>query len=425
LHEEKQIKLASKVRIINDPVYGFISIPDELCFNLIEHSYFQRLRRIKQLGLTHLVYPGALHTRFHHSLGAMYLMKEALQVLHERGVEISETESQAVTMAILLHDLGHGPFSHSLESTIVKNITHEEFTGLFLHELNKEFDNALMLAISMFRNEYERKFFHQLLSGQLDMDRLDYLRRDSFYTGVSEGQIGSERIIKMLNVVEDNLVIEEKGRLSLEHFLLARRIMYWQVYFHKTVVAAETLLIKILERAKFLAAQGEKLFATPHFLRFLQQDFSYIDFQRDATLLRSFARIDDFDVFSSIKVWTEHFDPILSLLCSYLVDRRLFRVYFSDIPFDQTQLKFSRMKVEKDLGLKQGDGIWFVGMGEVSTKIYDQGAGPILIKSKQGKVEELTSMISSPYRYLPLQSEGKYFLCCPKTVELKLDFENQ
>ena len=241
--------MISKLRIINDPVNGFIPIPNELIFSLIEHSFFQRMRRIKQLGLTHLVYPGALHTRFHHSLGSMYLMREAIQVLRERGIEISEQESEGALIAILLHDLGHGPFSHSLESAIVRNIGHEHLTGLFLNELNKEYDDALGIGLSMFQGDYERKFFHQLLSGQLDMDRLDYLRRDSFFTGVSEGQIGSERIIKMLNVVDDNLVIEEKGRLSLEHFLSARRIMYWQVYFHKTVLAAETLLIKILNRA--------------------------------------------------------------------------------------------------------------------------------------------------------------------------------
>lgn len=417
--------MISKLRIINDPVYGFIPIPNELIFSLIEHSFFQRMRRIKQLGLTHLVYPGALHTRFHHSLGSMYLMREAIQVLRERGIEISEQESEGALIAILLHDLGHGPFSHSLESAIVRNIGHEHLTGLFLNELNKEYDDALGIGLSMFQGDYERKFFHQLLSGQLDMDRLDYLRRDSFFTGVSEGQIGSERIIKMLNEVDDNLVIEEKGRLSLEHFLSARRIMYWQVYFHKTVLAAETLLIKILNRAKYLAAQGEKLFATTHFLRFLREDFFLCDFQEDPTLLRSFARIDDFDVFSSIKAWTEHPDPILSCLSNYLVDRRLFRIYFSDKPFDHNHLEIAKNRVEKILNLKKGEGDWFIGTGEVCVMAYDQETGPILVKTAQGNIEELISAISSPNNLIPLQPEVKYFLCLPKTVKLNPDSEEE
>ncbi len=406
----------NKKKIINDPVWGFIAIASEECFDLIEHPYFQRLRRIKQLGLTHLVYPGALHTRFHHSLGAMHLMGQALEVLKAKGTRINEEEATAACLAILLHDLGHGPFSHALETTIVSGISHEELTDLFLKELSHEF-KGLELALQMFRKEYPRHFFSGLIAGQLDMDRLDYLRRDSFFTGVTEGQVGSERLIKMLNVHDDTLVVDEKGLLSVQHFLSARRIMYWQVYLHKTVLAAEALLINILRRAQFLAGQGAQLFATPHFLRFLRQQYTLSEFHKDPTLLHSFARIDDFDVFSSIKAWTEHDDLILSTLSRYLVNRQLFRIYQSRKPIENDFIEKVKRSVERELLLSAGEGEWFVASGSVTTTIYDRNNSPVYFKDSVGRLTEL-SLKGNP---LPPETlETSHFLCFPRELNIKL-----
>src|SRR3954468_12432734 len=273
----------NKLKIVNDPIYGFVSLPFEIIFDLIEHPYFQRLRRIKQLGLTNLVYPGALHTRFHHAIGAMHLMQEAILTLKQKDVQITEEEEQAALIAILLHDVGHGPFSHALEHTIVKGISHESISSLLMDKLNKEFNGKLSLAIRIFNDDYPKQFLHQLVSSQLDMDRLDYLKRDSFFTGVSEGVISSDRIIKMLNVIKNELVVEQKAIYSIEKFLIARRLMYWQVYLHKTVLSAETLLMNILKRAKELSAQGKELFATPALQLFLKNDFTEKDFVKDKT----------------------------------------------------------------------------------------------------------------------------------------------
>src|SRR5437868_6382764 len=269
---------AKKSKIINDPIYGFVTLPGDLIADLINHPYFQRLRRIKQLGMTNLVYPGALHTRFHHAIGAMHLMTEAIDVLRSKEIEITPEEAEATTIAILLHDIGHGPFSHALEHSIAKNISHEDLSALLMEQLNKQFNGRLALAIKIFNNRYKKKFLHQLVSSQLDMDRLDYLKRDSFFTGVSEGIISSDRIIKMLNVVNDKLVVEAKGIYSIEKFLIARRLMYWQVYLHKTVLSAEKLLVNILKRAKELSSQGKDLFATPTLSLFLKNDFTREDF---------------------------------------------------------------------------------------------------------------------------------------------------
>ena len=316
----------NKKKIFNDPVYGFVSVPYEIIFDLIEHPYFQRLRNIKQLGLTHLVYPGALHTRFHHALGAMHLMSIALETLKNKGVKITEEESKAVTIAILLHDIGHGPFSHALESCIVPSIHHEDLSILLMKRLNIEFKGALTLAIEIFENKYDKKFLHQLVSGQLDMDRMDYLNRDSFYTGVSEGVIGFDRILKMICVIDDQLVIEEKGIYSIEKFLIARRLMYWQVYYHKTVISAEQLLVKVLRRAKEISVQGKVLFATPSFSFLLKNNPSADDFKGDERYLDAFANIDDHDIYSAIKVWTNDEDVILSKLCTELINRRLYSI---------------------------------------------------------------------------------------------------
>ncbi len=315
-----------KPKIINDPVYGFITISHPLLLDIINHPYFQRLRRIKQLGLTHLVYPGALHTRFHHALGAMYLMQQAIQTLRTKGISISEEEEIASLIAILLHDIGHGPFSHALENTIVQGISHEDISSILMADLNHQFDNHLTLAINIFENNYHRKFFHQLVSSQLDTDRLDYLLRDSFFTGVSEGVIGTDRIIKMLTVINDKLVVEQKGIYSIEKFLIARRLMYWQVYLHKTVLAAETMLVNILLRAKELQQKYQTdLFATPPLKFFLKNNITKKDFQQNPHVIQNFVSLDDYDIMSSIKAWMHSNDKILSVLCKNFIERKLFR----------------------------------------------------------------------------------------------------
>ncbi|MFK7951450.1 MAG: HD domain-containing protein, partial [Ekhidna sp.] len=293
----------NKKKILNDPVYGFINIPNELIFDIIEHRYFQRLRRIKQLGLTDMVYPGALHTRFHHALGAMHLMSRALISMRGKDIDISDEEYDAALIAILLHDLGHGPFSHTLEFSLFKDVRHEQVSLWMMERLNKEFNSQLDLAIKIFKNEYERPFFYQMVSSQLDIDRLDYLKRDSFFTGVQEGSIGSERIIKMLNVSDENLVVEEKGIYSIENFLSARRLMYWQVYLHKVAVSAEVMLIELIKRAKELTQQGGKLMATPALSIFLEQDVTAKDFEDDADILEVYSLLDDNDIWGSLKFW--------------------------------------------------------------------------------------------------------------------------
>jgi HD superfamily phosphohydrolase len=325
----------NKRKIINDPVHGFITIPDELIFDLIEHPFFQRLRRIKQLGLSHLVYPGANHTRFHHALGAMYLMVEAIDVLRSKGVDISAEEKLGATIAILLHDIGHGPFSHTLEHSLLNKIQHEEVSLLFMQRMNEEFNGRLDLAIAIFTDKYEKPFLHQLVSGQLDMDRLDYLQRDSYFTGVSEGVVGSDRIIAMLNVSNNQLVIEEKGIYSIENFIGARRIMYWQVYMHKTVVSSEFMLTSILKRAKDLYKQGMDLFASPSLKVFLKEDVTFDSFRQDDQMLLNFALIDDSDISTSIKVWQFCEDKILSKLCKDLASRHLFKTTISKKAFSK------------------------------------------------------------------------------------------
>lgn len=334
----------NKRKIFNDPIYGFIAIQHEIILDLINHPWFQRLRRIKQLGMSHLVYPGALHTRFHHAMGAMHLMTEAIEVIRSKGHEITDEEAEAVTIAILLHDIGHGPFSHSLEHSIVDGIHHEEMSLLLMNKLNKEFNGKLNLAIKIFTNKYKKKFLHQLVSSQLDMDRLDYLKRDSFFTGVSEGVVSSERILKMLSVHKDELVIEEKGIYSIEKFIVARRLMYWQVYLHKTVVAAEYMLVNILKRAKLLASRGEKLFCSPALERFLYHSIKHNDFSNEI-ILNDFANLDDYDIMGAIKVWASHNDLILSRLCSDLVNRKLYRIVLSKEPISKKE----KEKIKKEI----------------------------------------------------------------------------
>ena len=320
------VKPPNKRKIFNDPVYGFVTVPSDLVFKLIEHPFFQRLRRIRQLGLTNLVYPGALHTRFHHAMGAMHLMQETIEVIRLKGHEVSDAEKEGATIAILLHDIGHGPFSHALETSIVHNITHEDLSAVFMDRLNVEFNGQLEIAIKIFRGKYKKRFLHQLVSSQLDLDRLDYLCRDSFFTGVSEGIVSSDRIVKMFTVVDDQLVVEDKGIYSIENFLVARRLMYWQVYLHKTVLSAEHLLVNILKRAKELAEEKVALFCTPSLHFFLYNKLSKRAFLNKPEVLESFAKLDDNDIITSIKVWTDHSDKTLAFLCKNLVNRKLYAV---------------------------------------------------------------------------------------------------
>ena len=323
---QSKVNSNNKKKIFNDPVYGFISIPQEIIFDVIEHPFMQRLRRIKQLGLTDLVYPGALHTRYHHVLGAMHLMSKAIATIRRKGHTISETEEQAALLAILLHDIGHGPFSHALEHDIVSGVSHEEISIFFIERLSKEFNGELDLALEIFKNTYPKEFLHQLVSSQLDMDRMDYLNRDSFYTGVNEGKIGSDRIIEMMNVVNGKLVLEEKGIYSIEKFIVARRLMYWQVYLHKTVVAAEYMLIQALRRAKELKQKGTALFASPALNYFLENNVSAEDFKSDPKVLERFALLDDYDILGAIKVWQSESDKVLSELSKRIIERRLFKI---------------------------------------------------------------------------------------------------
>ncbi len=405
---------SNKRKIFNDPIYGFVSLPYEIIFDLIEHPYFQRLRRIKQLGLTNLVYPGALHTRFHHAMGAMYLMGQAIEEIRSKGHDINDEEAKAVTIAILLHDIGHGPFSHALEHSIVNNVTHEDISELFMNRLNEEFKGELSLAIKIFQNKYHKKFLHQLVSSQLDMDRLDYLKRDSFFTGVSEGVISSDRIIKMLNVVNDQLAVEAKGIYSIEKFLIARRLMYWQVYLHKTVLSAENLLVNILKRAKELAQKKTDLFCTPALKTFLYKQYSKKDFKNNPELLDDFALLDDYDIMASIKVWTSHKDAVLSMLCKQLVNRRLFKVEMQNLPFKELKVRGLKNEVKKRYNLNDKEVNYFVFSGNVANDAYRGDIISINILFKDGTTVDIAKASDQLNIDVLTKTVKKYFLCYPK-----------
>lgn len=410
--ESKQL---NKRKIFNDPVYGFISVKDDFIFDIIEHPYFQRLRRIKQLGLTHMVYPGALHTRFHHAMGAMFLMNEAIEVLRSKGHVITEEEAQAVIAAILLHDIGHGPFSHALENCIVYDFSHEYLSNLFMERLNMKLNGKLQLAIDIFRNKYHKKFLHQLVSSQLDVDRLDYLKRDSFFTGVSEGVISTERIIKMMDVVNDNLVIEAKGIYSIEKFIIARRLMYWQVYLHKTVLAAEYLLIKILQRAKFLAEKGNDLFATPALKEFLYHRHNKSDFENQPHLLDAFSLLDDFDIYASVKVWCHDKDTILSILCSKMINRQLFHVELQNQPFEEKYIEAIKQGLAKLYNkLNDKEFAYFVFTDKVENNAYNSQNHKINILFKDGSISDIAEASDQLNILVLSQTVTKYFLCFPK-----------
>lgn len=406
----------NKRKIINDPIYGFVTIPGDLIYDLIQHPVFQRLRRIKQLGLTNLVYPGALHTRFHHAIGAMHLMQEAVITLRQKDVPISDEEEQAVLIAILLHDIGHGPFSHALENSLVKGISHETISSLLMARLNKEFNGRLKLAIRIFNDAYKKHFLHQLVSSQLDMDRLDYLKRDSFFTGVSEGVISSDRIIKMLDVRNDELVVEYKAIYSIEKFLIARRLMYWQVYLHKTVLSAENLLVNILRRAKELAAAGATLFATPALQLFLANDFTQEDFKRKPSLLDEFSKLDDNDVIASVKVWSEGGDPILARLCLNLLNRRLFKVEIQNsaiAPERKTELS---ARVVKQYGVSPKESGYFVFTGKVNNSAYNANRFNIHILMNNGQLVDVAQASDQLNIQSLSKTVTKHFICYPKEL---------
>ena len=406
--------MTKKNVIFNDPIYGFISTPNKDVRKLIEHPYFQRLRRIKQLGLTHLVYPGAYHTRFQHAMGAMHLMGLAIEVLRGKDIKISDEEAKGVYIAILLHDIGHGPFSHTLESSIVHGVTHEALSEMFMDRLNVEFDGKLDMAIQIFKNKHKKKFLHQLVSSQLDMDRLDYLKRDSFFSGVLDGVVSSDRIIKMLNVKNGMLVVDVKGIYSVEKFLISRSLMYWQVYLHKTVIAAEFLLIKILKRAKYLAQKKENVFGTPALLYFLRQKVNRVKFEEENETLERFSKIDDYDIFSAIKVWTEHADLILSDLCQKMVNRKLFKVEIKDRPFSKVRIEQIKAKVIAKLGIERKDVSYFVFTESIRNSAYDPKEDKINILYKDGSLLDIAKASDQMNVSVLSRTIKKHVLCFPK-----------
>jgi hypothetical protein len=408
----------NKRKILNDPVYGFIHIPNDLIYDIIEHPYFQRLRRIKQLGLTDLVYPGALHTRFHHAIGAMHLMSKALDTLRAKGCMIFDSEYEATLIAILLHDIGHGPFSHTLEFSLFEEVKHEQITLWTLKALNQEFDGRLDLAIQIFQGRYPRKFLTQLVSSQLDIDRLDYLKRDSFFTGVHEGTIGAERIIKMLNVKNEQLVIEEKALYSIESFISARRIMYWQVYLHKTSIAAEKMLIMLIKRARFLAQSGKSINATPAFSLFLEQDVDQKAFEVDPDILKVFMLLDDTDIWGSVKFWLSHEDPVLHILTNRLLNRRLFRIELFTQKADKNRLSSLREVIAKNFQLTREEASYLVTKGEVSNAAYLAQGDHIKIMRKDGSLEDVAQAVDLPNIKAISKIVKKYYLCWPKDVPL-------
>ncbi|HRW97057.1 MAG TPA: HD domain-containing protein [Bacteroidales bacterium] len=410
MHDQR----SNKKKILNDPVYGFISIPDELIFDLIEHSWFQRLRRIKQLGLTHLVYPGALHTRFHHAIGAMHLMQQALEVLISKGHSITNEESLAALIAILLHDMGHGPYSHTLEKVIIKDLDHEALSLYFMKELKNEFGSILQQAADIYTDQYPKKYLHQLVSSQLDTDRLDFLKRDSFFTGVSEGVINSDRIITMLDVVNDNLVVEAKGIYSVEKFLVARRLMYWQVYLHKTVLSAEQMLLQIIRRAKFLIAGGNVLPATPSLKYFLHENISKENFDSYPGVLQLFAKIDDFDIFTAIKEWTDSADKVLSILCNSLVNRHLFRTEIRSTPVKKAEIEQKLETIKNYYGLNTDEAGYFVIADIAQNNAYDPAHQGISILLRDGNLKDISEVSDLLTSDVLSKIVKKYFISYPK-----------
>lgn len=398
-------------KIISDPVFGFIKIPRGLLLDIVQHPLFQRLTRIKQLGLTNVVYPGAQHTRFQHSLGAFHLTSEAILSLTQKGVFVFESEAEAAQAAILMHDIGHGPFSHVLENTIINGISHEEISLLMMSEINHDLGGNLALAIKIFKDEYPKRFLHQLISSQLDMDRLDYLRRDSFFTGVTEGNIGSARIIKMLNVVDDNLVVDSKGIYSIENYLTSRRLMYWQVYLHKTTVGYEKLLINLLSRAKYLAEQGEEIFATPALHFFLYSNINKEKFLTNPEALHQYKLLDDSDIWASVKAWVNHQDPILSLLAHNLVERKIYKVEVRNTAVEEEEIMDIRKKIASRYSISYEDTAYLVNVSTIQKDMYDIHEDHISILYKDGTVKDITEASEILNVSLLSKKICKYYLC--------------
>lgn len=407
----------NKRKIINDPVYGFIKIPFDLLYDLIEHPYFQRLRRIRQLGLTHLVYPGATHTRFQHALGAMHLMTSAVETIRSKGHTISPQESEGVHAAILLHDIGHGPFSHVLENSLVESVPHEAISQLFMNSLNEEMNHSLNMALKIFNNSYSKTFLHQLVSSQLDMDRLDYLKRDSFFSGVSEGNIGSDRIIKMLTINDDQLVVEAKGIYSIEKFLVARRLMYWQVYLHKTAIVAERMLVNILKRAKEITLSGDTPYSTPHLKFFLNQKLTYDDFKTNSDVLRNFSLLDDDDIMSSIKTWTYHKDPILSRLAQDFLTRKLYRIEIQKDPFEPRKVDLISQQVASNLNLSLDEiNNYFVFTDTIENNAYNMNDERIKIQYNNNELKDIADASDMFNLSVLGKTDRKHYLCYPKSA---------
>jgi hypothetical protein len=401
-------------KILNDPVYGFVTLRYGRAMDLMDHRFMQRLRRISQLGLSHLVYPGAVHNRFHHAVGCMHLMQEAIESLRNKGVEITEAEAEAACLAILLHDVGHGPFSHALEHSIVQGVNHEDISALIMGRLNEEMGGALDLAIQIFNDHHPKPFLHQLVSSQLDMDRLDYLARDSFYSGVTEGKVGSERILKMLNVVDGQLVVEEKGIYSIEKFIVARRLMYWQVYLHRTVLSAEHMLTLVLRRAKHLVRQGHKVFASPALSLFLHDDLDRAQFLADPMVLERFCELDDSDVFVAMKAWRHHDDRVLALLSQRLLDRGLFRIELRPEPFSEAEVRERIDASAQHFGLSSEDAEFLVSNARIDNKAYVPRG--IMVLYKDGTIRDFAEANDHLSLQLLSKPVEKSFLCYPKDL---------
>lgn len=399
-------------KILNDPVYGFITLNKGILLDLIDHPFFQRLSRIKQLGLTYLVYPGAHHTRFHHAVGATYLMKQAISTIKEMGISITEEEEYGVLMAILLHDIGHGPYSHALEHSFLHEIDHETVSEIFMHKLNAHFNGALDVAIQIFKDEYSKGFLHQLVSSQLDMDRLDYLKRDSFFTGVSEGVVSNQRIIKMFDIDNDEILIKEKGIYSIEKFIVARRLMYWQVYLHKTVLSAEFLLAKIIDRAREIIISGEKLFTTPHILLFLKNKISVNELKND-DCLTAFSSLDDNDIMTCVKVWSSSDDEVLKKLSTMLVNRKLLKVKISDAPFSDKEISALKEKHQKALKIDSHEVNYFVFQEYMINNAYDPRKDTIKVKFKDGTIRDITEASDNLNISALAKPVTKYYLFAP------------
>ena len=401
----------SDVKIINDPVFGFIKIPKGILYGIVEHPLFQRLNRINQLGLAFVVYPGARHTRFQHSLGAFHLMSEAIQNLQQKGQFIFDSEAEAVQAAILMHDIGHGPFSHVLENTLIHGISHEEISLLMMEEINRSMNGQLNLAISIFKGDYPKNFLHQLISSQLDMDRLDYLRRDSFYTGVTEGNIGSARIIKMLNVIDDSLVVEQKGIYSLENYLTTRRLMYWQVYLHRTCVAYEKVLVNMLKRAKELIRKGQQVFASPALLYFLENDIDAKWFASHPEALQNYSELDDSDIWSAMKAWKHHQDKILSTLATDMLDRKIFKVEVLEEMPTEERIEELKQTIAQKMDIPYEDAHYMMSLNTIQKDMYNVDDDKIQILYKNGEIKDISEASELLNVQLLSKKIRKYYLC--------------